>query len=151
MFDATLASVFSALTIVLFSVLFWSVSRTWSRAPTQEIPAPKPPTIYHFSLRIREVPIKKGTSIAESYGSIRDELNSILGKIAGSANDNVIRIQLCLHSKGDEIACGTVTFATSLHRPTVIENLNRETVYRLDDNFDDITLLYEPAIEAEVE
>jgi hypothetical protein len=56
-----------------------------------------------------------------------------------------------LHSKGDEIACRTVTFATSLHRPTVIENLNRETVYRLDDKFNDITLLYEPAIDAEVE
>jgi hypothetical protein len=151
MFDATLASVFSALTVILFSALFWRISRTWSRAPTQDIPSPTPPTVHQFSLRIREVPIKKGTSIVESYGSIRDELNSILGKIAGSAHDNVIRIQLCLHSKGDETACGTVTFATSLHKPTVIENLNRRTVYRLDDKFNDITLLYEPAIDAEVE
>jgi hypothetical protein len=146
MFDATLASVFFALTVVLFSALFWRVSRTSIRAP-----APKTPTVQHFSLRIREVPIKKGTSIAESYGSIRSELNLILGKSTGSAQDNVVKIQLCLHSKRDEIACGTVTFATSLHRPTVIENLNQETVYRLDDKFNDITLLYEPAIDAKVE
>jgi len=151
MFDATLASVFFALTIVLFSALFWRVSRTSFRASTHETPAPKIPTVQHFSLRIREVPIKKGNSIAESYDIIRSELDSVLGKIASSAQDNVVEVQLCLHSKRDEIACGTVTFATSLHRATVIESLNRETVYRLDDKFNDITLLYEPAIDAEVE
>jgi hypothetical protein len=151
MFDATLASVFFALTVVLFSALFWRISRTSIQAPTQGTPAPKIPTVQHFSLRIREVPIKKGTPIAESYESIRSELNWILGKITSSAQDNVVKIQLCLHSKRDEIACGTVTFATLLHRSTVIDTLNRETVYRLDDKFNDITLLYEPAIDAEVE
>jgi hypothetical protein len=151
MFDATLASVFFAFTIVLFSALFWRVSRTSIRAPTQETPAPNTPTVQQFSLRIRGVPIKEGTCIAEPYDSIRSELNSILGKITGSALDNVVKIHLCLHSKRDATACGTVTFATSLCRPIVIETLNRETVYRLDDKFNDITLLYEPAINAEVE
>lgn len=151
MFDATLASVFFAFAIVLFSALFWRVSRTSIRAPTQETPAPNTPTVQHFSLRIREVPIKKGTLIAESYDIIRGEFNLILGKIASSAQDNVVKIQLCLHSTRDEIACGTVTFATSLHRLTVIEALNRETVYRLDDKFNDITLLYEHALDAKVE
>ena len=151
MFDATFASVFFALTVVLFSALFWRVSRTSFRAPTHESPAPKIPTVQHFSLRIRGVPVKKETPIAESYDIIKSELNSILGKITGSSQEHVVKIQLCLHSKRDEIACGTVTFATSLHRLTVIETLNPETVYKLDDKFNDITLLYEPATDAKVE
>ena len=151
MFDATLASVFFAFTIVLFSALFWRVSRTSIRAPTHETPAPKTPTVQHFSLRIRNVPIKEGTSIAGSYDGIRSELNSILGKITSSAQENVVKIQLCLHSTRPETACGTVTIATSLHRPTVIEKLNRGTGYILDDKFNDITLLYEHATKAEVE